>query len=218
MTRTQLTIQDVFKNKKYQYIIHVICVSESFDKPLQFLHLRYIFCKKHGLNLNSYEKQKIKDYLRPSKTLEERVLMARKQDSKDGYIPIDNYQNVLKLRKETIIDEIKISFRDFDKYKYNSYQSLGNSLKRLKDLNIITTKKERSGYPRYHLTPNGMYHYNLWWMKWNINRLFPDTLLLSSDVDTMSNREKIIMDLQTELTTTIIVKISKIVVKMFRKD
>jgi len=174
MTRTRLTIKDVLNNPKYRNILYLLAASE---KSLQFIHLRYALCKKHGINLSQYPKGKIEK-------------------------PIEN-----------ILKELKEYTKDFESTKFNSYQSLGNALTRLKKLGIVDTKKDKKKYPYYFLTPDGLYHETLRSIHWYINNTFPNDVTISKDI----NKDKLFKDL-LPFKRNVIKELNKILFKRIKKE
>ena len=210
MTRTEITIDYVFKTDKYLNILFLIQKAETINKPLQFLHLRYALCKKHSISSSRY-KENNNDYGKIEKYFKNPYKKKAIEDLKI-YLPKEEHKELERRKNFTILDEFKEYTENLDVNLFESHQALGNALKRLKKLGLICTdeKYKKKGYSHYFLTPKAHYLFTHHFLKWHINRVFPKDIEISKDINKISEKDREIINKFTKFEIKMIEELNKI--------
>lgn len=157
-----------------------------FEKEkIKFLHLKYAFVKNHNIK-NKYVIEKIEDFL-ISKNYRKSI-----EKIKIGYtlkeLSHKEYVDGVKLLRQGYLNHLEILGLFSEEDKFSSEQGLRNALTRIKKLGIITTEKDKKGYPFYRITDKGFQLY----LRWKIHYLIDNFLI--EDIDTLFKLQVLILD------------------------
>ena len=171
--RRKLSVNDIFTKNHYRNILFLIDIANKYGQKITLHHLKYALVKNHEIDLrNKKIKQNLDNFF--SSVVQDEIKEHFTILYKIGEISKSEFKN--KITKNSITQLREYGWLN-ENNKYTTVQNLVNHLAKLKNLDIIKSKKDRKKrYPYYLMTKKGMKEFHKFYLKFQIDKMSDDEI------------------------------------------